>query len=188
MTVMLEWLRQPWPWYVSGPLIGLFVPVLLWLGNRQLGMTGSLRALCAATLPSRAEFLRYDWRRSGLWNIAIGGGIIVGAAIAAAFLNAAATPPISQAARHSLAALGLSAPAGLVPADIFSLRALLTWRGATCVVGGGFLVGFGSSYAGGCTSGHGVLGLASLQLASLIAVAGIFAGGLITTLLILPRL
>ena len=67
---MIAWLSQPWPWYVAGPLIGLFVPVLLLMGNKPLGSTTSLRAICAAVVPKRSAFGDYDWRRSGAWNIA----------------------------------------------------------------------------------------------------------------------
>lgn len=184
--MILTWLREPWPWYVSGPLIGLFVPVLLLVGNRQLGMTGALRAMCAATVPGRVEFFRYDWRGSGLWNVALGAGILVGAMLAVVLLDGNATPALSPHTRDALMALGLATPSGIVPAELFSWHSLVTLRSAMCVLGGGFLVGFGSSYAGGCTSGHGVMGLATLQLASLIAVIGIFAGGLLTTFVIFP--
>jgi uncharacterized membrane protein YedE/YeeE len=186
--MIIAWLREPWPWYVSGPLIGLFVPLLLLLGNKQLGMTGSLRALCAAIVPGRVEFFRYDWRRAGLWHLALAFGIFVGAMIGSTLLNGGATPQISTNTRDAIAALGLASPSGLVPAELFSWRALLTLRGALCVLGGGFLVGFGSSYAGGCTSGHGIMGLATLQIASAIALLGIFAGGLLMTFLIIPRI
>jgi uncharacterized membrane protein YedE/YeeE len=188
MTTIVAWLRQPWPWYASGPLIGLFVPFLLLLGNKQLGLTGSLRALCAATVPRRVEFFRYDWRRSGLWNIALAFGILVGAIIASTLLNGGATPHISSHMRAAIAALGLTTPSGPVPVELFSWNALFTLRGALCILGGGFLVGFGSSYAGGCTSGHGVMGLATLQLASVIALIGIFVGGLLTTFVIIPHI
>jgi uncharacterized membrane protein YedE/YeeE len=53
---------------------------------------------------------------------------------------------------------------------------------------GGFLVGFGTRYAGGCTSGHAISGLSNLQFASLIATIGFFAGGLIATHLLYPLL
>ena len=179
-------LKNPWPWYVSGPLIGLFVPLLLVLGNKQLGMTGSLRAICAATVPGRVEFFKYDWRTSGLWNIALAMGIVAGAVIAVSVLGGGGTPVLSPRTRDAIVALGLAPPSGLVPATLFSWKALLTVRGAAAVVGGGFLVGFGSSYAGGCTSGHGVMGLAALQVASVIALCGIFAGGLLMTFVIMP--
>jgi uncharacterized membrane protein YedE/YeeE len=163
---MRQWLSQPWPWYVAGPLIGLCVPVLLLIGNKPLGSTTSLRAMCAAVFPSRVEFFHYDWRGSGGWNIALVAGIAVGAFLAATLLP------------HETAAL--------VPETLFSWRALRTTGGAIAVVLGGFLVGFGASYAGGCTSGHGITGLASLQLASLIAILAIFAGGIVTTFLVIP--
>jgi len=183
-----SWLRNPWPWYVSGPLIGVFAPLLLVLGNKQLGMTGSLRAMCAAIAPGRVEFFRYDWKASSLWNVALAFGILLGASLAVTAFGGGAAPAISPHTRDAIAALGMSPPSGLVPAELFSWRALLTLRGAICVVGGGFLVGFGSSYAGGCTSGHGVMGLATLQVASVVALVGIFAGGLLTTFIVIPRL
>jgi uncharacterized protein len=186
--MILAWLREPWPWYVSGPLIGLFVPVLLLLGNKQLGLTGSLRAMCAAVLPGRVDFFRYDWRRSGLWNVALAAGILVGAVLAVTVLGGNETPRLSSQARDSVAMLGLSPPLGLVPGQLFSWQSLFSLRGAVCMIGGGFLVGFGSAYGGGCTSGHGVLGLATMQVASVIALVGIFAGGVITTFLVIPHI
>lgn len=163
---MLQWLSQPWPWYVAGPLIGLFVPVLLLIGNKPLGASSSLRALCTAIRPGKIEFFRFDWKRSGAWNIALVVGIAIGGFIAATVIG------------HDTSALA--------PATLFSWKALLTLRGAICVIGGGFLVGFGATYGGGCTSGHGITGLASLQLSSLIAVAAIYAGGILATFLLLP--
>jgi uncharacterized protein len=178
---------SPWPWYVGGPLLGLFVPVLLKLGNKPLGMTGSLRTICAAVARGRIEFFRYDWKTNGLWNVALGVGMLCGAALAVGIAGVP-TPAVSSSTRAALTALGVGSPSGLVPAEIFSWRSLLTVRGAVCMLGGGFLVGFGSSYAGGCTSGHGIMGLASRQLASLVALCGIFAGGLLATFVILPAL
>jgi uncharacterized membrane protein YedE/YeeE len=168
--------------------MGLFVPILLLLGNKQLGLTGSLRAICAAVAPGGVDFFRYDWRRSGLWNVALAAGILAGAAFAVIALDGGQTPLLSSRARDSVEMLGLSAPSGLVPRELFGWRSLLTLRGALCMLGGGFLVGFGSAYGGGCTSGHGVLGLATLQVASAVAVVGIFAGGILTTFLIVPHI
>jgi uncharacterized membrane protein YedE/YeeE len=163
---MLEWMLQPWPWYVAGPVIGLFVPALLLVGNRQFGVSSNLRHLCAAVAPGNVDYFRYDWRRAGLWNLAFLVGILAGGFIVAAL----------PGARE------------MVPRDVFNWQALLTVRGLLMMVGGGFLVGFGTAYAGGCTSGHGVLGLASFQLASLLAVFGFFGGGLLCTYLVLPAL
>lgn len=185
---LVRLLSQPWPWYVSGPLIGLFSPALLLVGNKLLGISSNLRHLCAATIPVRVNFFRYDWRRVGGWNLAFALGIVIGGAIAGHFLNGAGDIHVSPATHASLMALGIHDFSGLVPREIFSWGALQTVRGTLIIVGGGFLVGFGTAYAGGCTSGHAISGLADLQLPSLVAVLGFFAGGLICTWLILPHI
>ncbi|GAC1656311.1 MAG: YeeE/YedE family protein [Gemmatimonadaceae bacterium] len=181
-------LSQPWPWYVGGPLIGLFVPALLLTGNRMFGISSNLRHVCAAMVPGRVAFFRYDWRRAGGWNLAFALGIVAGGAFAARYLDSGGAVQISDAARASIGRLGVHDMTGLMPREIFYWGALTTWRGLVMIVGGGLLIGFGTAYAGGCTSGHAISGLADLQLPSLIAVLGFFAGGLISTWLILPRL
>jgi uncharacterized membrane protein YedE/YeeE len=186
-SILLDMLARPWPWYVAGPLIGLFVPALLFLGNRQFGISSNLRHLCAALVPARIEFFRYDWKNTGLWNLAFLAGILVGGFIAARVLGVPDVA-ITPETKAMLGRLGIRDFAGLVPADIFNWSSLLTLRGFTLIVGGGFLVGFGTAYAGGCTSGHGISGLAVFDRASLLAVAGFFAGGLIATYVFLPLL
>ena len=175
----------PWPWYVAGPAIGLFVPALLILGNRLFGVSSNLRHLCSAVLPGRIEYFRYDWKRTGLWNLLFAAGILVGG-----FLAWHWGPPqnvaISEETRLALTKLGIHDFSGLAPRELFAWSALLTLKGVASVIVGGFLVGFGTAYAGGCTSGHAISGLADLQLPSLIAVAGFFAGGLIATHFLLP--
>lgn len=188
MTPLLATLSAPWPWYVAGPLIGLFVPALLLAGNKLLGISSSLRHVCAAVVPARHEFFRYDWRTVGGWNIAFASGILLGGAFAGRILAGDGVVHLSPAAHASIASLGVRDVTGLVPSELFRWSMLATWRGLVMLVGGGFLVGFGSAYAGGCTSGHAISGLADLQLPSLLAVLGFFVGGLATTWLILPRL
>lgn len=185
---MMELLFRPWPWYVAGPLIGLVVPVLLLLDNKQFGISANLRHACAIVAPGRVEFFRYDWRRVGGWNLAFIAGVLLGGFIAAQWLASDVPIAISQATKSDLSALGVRDFSGLVPRDLFNWASLLTVRGVVMLVGGGLLVGFGTAYAGGCTSGHAISGLADLQLPSLIAVLGFFAGGLLTTWLILPIL
>ena len=137
----------PWPWYVAGPVIGLFVPALLIVGNRVFGVSSSLRHMCSAVLPGKLDYFRYDWRRTGLWNLLFLTGILVGGFLDAHW-GGSQNVAISEQTRLALMKI---------------------------------LVGFGTAYAGGCTSGHAISGLADMQLSSLIAVVGFFAGGLIAT-------
>ena len=181
-----------WPWYVAGPLIGLVVPFLLLFGGKVFGISANLRHLCAAVPASdrlKPGFLRYDWRRAGGWNLVFVLGVALGGALAVGVWGVPqAGLHVSDATRADLRALGLTDFSGFVPAELLSWAALATPAGAVAIVLGGFLVGFGARYAGGCTSGHAISGLADLQPASLVAVAGFFAGGLLATHLFLPLL
>ena len=178
-------LQHPWPWYVAGPLIGLFVPALLVLDNKSLGISSNLRHLCAALAPRRVPFFRYEWKEAGLWNLVFLAGVVVGGFIGGNWL-AAPTVAISPATHADLVALGVRDFAGLAPRDLFSWSNALNPRGLVLLVAGGFCVGFGTAYAGGCTSGHGIAGLANLERPSLVAVLGFFAGGLVATFVLLP--
>jgi uncharacterized protein len=183
----MDFLTQPWPWYVAGVLIGLFVPVLLVLGGRQFGLSSNLRHLCAATVPANLEFFKYDWKKNGLWNLTFVVGIVLGGAAAATMLVPVdSVVRLAPATVEALRGLGLQDFSGLVPGELVSWSALTSLPGLVLVVGGGFLVGFGARWAGGCTSGHAISGLANLQMPSLVAVVGFFAGGLIVTHFILP--
>ena len=183
---MGEVLLRPWPWYVAGPLIGLFPALLLLLGNKLFGVSSNLRHACAAVFPRGIAHFRYDWRREGAWNLAFALGILVGGWIAGALLRNPEPIAFSARTKADLLALGIRDFSGLVPSDLFNWAALLSARGWAVIVGGGFLVGFGTAYAGGCTSGHGLSGVADLQVPSLIALAGFFAGGIAGTFLLLP--
>ena len=177
---------HPLPWWIAGPLVGLVAPALLLAGNKAFGISSNFRHICAAVRPCGIEFFGHDWKRLGLWNLTLLAGVFTGAALAAYF--APPTVQISAGTIEALRGLGVRDFAGLAPHDVFAWASLLTLRGFICIVVGGFLVGFGTAYAGGCTSGHAIAGLADRQLASLIAVVGFFAGGLATTYFILPRI
>ena len=176
---------DPWPWYVAGPVIGLFVPALLIVGNRMFGVSSNLRHLCSALLPGGLEHFRYDWKRTGLWNLLFVAGTGLGGFLASHW-GGTHNIQISEQTRLALTSLGIHDFSGLAPRELFAWSVLLTPKGFASVILGGFLVGFGTAYAGGCTSGHAIAGLADLQLPSLIAVAGFFAGGLIATYFVLP--
>ncbi len=182
---MLEWLKQPWPWYIAGPLIGLTVPVLLLLGNKTFGVSSSLRHICAACIPARIPFFRYDWKKE-VWNLFFVSGILLGGIIAGQLLTDSQPVKVSTALSSELAGYGITDYSRMVPKDLFSWEALLSVRGVIMMIVGGFLVGFGTRYAGGCTSGHAIMGLSNLQLPSLIATCCFMVGGFITTWFILP--
>jgi uncharacterized protein len=184
---MAAFVSAPWPWYVAGPVIGLFVPALLIVGNRVFGVSSNLRHLCSAVLPSKLDYFSYDWKRTGLWNLVFVAGILVGGFLGSHWAGSQDVA-ISEQTRLALTKLGIHDFSGLAPREVFTWSALLTLKGFVCVVMGGLLVGFGTAYAGGCTSGHAISGLADLQLPSLIAVLGFFAGGLIATFFLLPRI
>ena len=164
----MEFLTQPWPWWTAGIIIGLTVPALLFLGNKHFGISANLRHICAACLPANVKFFQYDWKKEA-WNLFFSAGIIVGAVVATVLLQNPDPVQIHPELAGDLAANGITRIDGLVPADLFSWDSLLTWRGLILMVGGGFLVGFGTRYAGGCTSGHAIMGLSDLQVPSLIA-------------------
>jgi uncharacterized protein len=174
-----------WPWYIAGPAIGLFVPALLLVGNRVFGVSSNLRHMCSALLPGGPEHFRYDWKRAGLWNLLFVAGTGLGGFFAAHW-GGSHSIQISEQTRLALMNLGIHDFSGLAPREVFAWSALFTFKGFASVVLGGFLVGFGTAYAGGCTSGHAISGLADFQLPSLIAVLGFFAGGLAATYFILP--
>ena len=183
---------HPWPWYIAGPLIGLVVPALLLFGGKVFGISANLRHACAA-LPVPAArkpgFLRYDWKTAGTWNFAFIVGIVLGGFIGVWVLSdPSAALALSSDTAAALAALGVTDLAGFIPEQLLSWRALATPAGALMVLGGGFLVGFGARWAGGCTSGHAISGLADLQFPSLVAVIGFFIGGLAVVHLLLPAL
>lgn len=185
---MLDVLSQPWPWYIAGPLIGLMVPALYIFSGKAFGISSSLRHACAAILPSKAEYFNYNWRQKGLWNLILALGIVIGGFIGTSMLTNPNPINLSDATIADLSALGITNFNGLVPAEIFNWQNLMTPVGFLMLVLGGFLVGFGARYAGGCTSGHAITGLSNFQKASLFATLGFFIGGLLVTHFLYPIL
>lgn len=182
---ILEFIKQPWPWYIAGPLIGLTVPALLLLGNKNFGISANLRHFCAACLPANIPFFKYDWKKE-IWNLFFVLGILIGGVIAFQFLANPNSMLINEDLRTELATYGITNIDGMLPSAIFSWENLFTIKGFLMMVVGGFMIGFGSRYAGGCTSGHAISGLSNLQLPSLIATCFFFIGGLIMANFILP--
>lgn len=182
---MLEFLQQPWAWYIAGPLIGLTVPALLILGNKSFGISSSLRHICALCVPANIPFFKYDWKKE-VWNLFFVFGIFLGGAIAVNLLSSPVPVEINPKLAQELAGYGITNYNNLVPEDFMNWQALFTLKGFLLMVVGGFLVGFGTRYAGGCTSGHAIMGIANLQWPSLIATICFMIGGFIMANLILP--
>ncbi len=182
---MLELLRQPWHWSIAGILIGLTVPLLYLIGNKPFGISSSFRHICAACLPSNASYFKYDWKKE-TWNIFFVIGILIGGIVGSTVLANPNPIVIATSAHEQLSQLGVKEFSQIVPTDIFSFTGLLTAKGFILIVVGGFLVGFGTRYAGGCTSGHSITGISNFQLSSLIATICFMLGGFITTWVFLP--
>jgi uncharacterized protein len=182
---MFDFIKQPWPWYVAGPLIGLMVSALLLIGNKSFGISSSLRHVCAACLPLKIPFFQYDWKKE-VWNLFFVAGILIGGFIAISLLSTAEPIQVNPKLQAELATYGISNYDSFVPADLFTWSSLLSFKGIFMIVIGGFLVGFGTRYAGGCTSGHAIMGLSTLQMPSLIATISFMTGGFIVANFILP--
>ena len=182
---MLEIIKEPWPWYIAGPLIGLTVPALLIMGNKSFGISSSLRHMCAACFPANVSFFKYDWKKEA-WNLFFVLGIFFGGMIAAHFLLNPADISVNADLKAELAGYGITDYSNLVPVQLMNFESVFTLRGFIMMVAGGFLVGFGTRYAGGCTSGHAIMGLSNLQWPSLVATVCFMAGGFLMANLILP--
>lgn len=186
MNEVLDLLQSPWPWYVDGPLIGLTVPLLAWLGNKGFGISANLRHGCAILLPDSAKpsFFRYNWRAEK-WNLMFALGLVLGGFLAGyVFANPEPTR-LSVGGLRAVNDLGVTLNPGLVPHELADLSNPGVWL---LLVLSGLLVGFGTRYGGGCTSGHAITGLSTLQLPSLIATVSFFAGGILSANFLLPVL
>ncbi|MBA4145046.1 MAG: hypothetical protein DI538_01080 [Azospira oryzae] len=181
----MEIFYKPWPWYIAGPIIGFTVPLLLLIGNKKLGISSTLRQICAACVPANISLFRYDWKKDS-WNLFFAGGIAVGGFLGGYVFANPDPVAISQSTTAYLHSFGLTDLTGLMPSELFNWSSLVTLKGFLMMVVGGFMVGFGTRYAKGCTSGHGILGLSALQWPSLIATMSFFLGGILFSHLVLP--
>ncbi|MFL1894758.1 YeeE/YedE family protein [Aquimarina sp. 2-A2] len=182
----MNWIYEPWPWYIAGPLIALVMLLLLLVG-KQFGMSSNLRTACAAVGAGKAsDFFKFDWKAER-WNLMVVLGAIIGGFIATNYMSdntVEINPKVAQQLSddYNITSVGES----YMPPEIFSTEALSQPFTIIILLVGGLLVGFGARYAGGCTSGHEISGLSNLQLPSLIAVIGFFIGGLVMVHLIYP--
>lgn len=182
----MEWIFNPWPWYIGGPMIALIMFLLLYFG-KNFGMSSNLRTFCTICGAGKSnEFFNFDWKTQQ-WNLMVSAGAIIGGALAVHFLSTDSTVAIHPDTITKLQDLNInSAGVSYLPEELFSMQALMQPKVLLILSIGGFLVGFGARYAGGCTSGHAISGLSNLQLVSLYAVIGFFIGGLFMNHLLLP--
>lgn len=182
----MEWILQPWPWYVSGPLIALTMFVLLYVG-KNFGMSSNLRTICAICGANKtSDFFAFDWKAQR-WNLFVMLGAVIGGFLASNFLSQNQIPDLNPQTIEQLHQLGFeSAGKGYLPTELFGNDIFSDPKILAILLIGGILVGFGARYAGGCTSGHSISGISNLQLPSLIATIGFFIGGLIMVHLIFP--
>lgn len=182
---MTSLIFQPWPWWFSGLMISLIMFTLLYFG-KSFGFSSNLRTICTmAGAGKRTKFFDFNWKTQS-WNLFFLIGAIIGGYVTSTFLTDDSTVLISSATLADLAALGFAAPRGMQPLELFDLSAIFSLKGFLILAVGGFMVGFGARYAGGCTSGHAISGISNLQVPSLLAVVGFFVGGLVMTFLLFP--
>jgi uncharacterized protein len=182
----MDFITQTWHWSISGFLIAIIMLVLNYFG-KVFGMSSNLRSLCTiAGADKYSDFFKFDWK-SQRWNLLVVIGAMLGGFVAANFLSNPSNVNVSAATLLQLNKLGIDVPNGkLLPNAIFSLNALKSPKNILILLFGGILIGFGSRYAGGCTSGHAISGLSNLQRQSLKAAIGFFVGGLIMAHFIMP--
>ena len=177
---------QTWPWYISGFLIGIIMLCLIYFG-KHFGMSSNLESLCSMSgLGKKVAYFNFDWK-TNKWNLMVVVGAILGGFVAAHFMYDPTNIAINSKTIDQLFLLGIDAPNGkLAPDVLFGNQIYKSPKSILILIIGGVLIGFGTRYAGGCTSGHAISGLSNLQLPSLKAVIGFFIGGLLMAHLILP--
>jgi hypothetical protein len=183
----MDFLYKPWPWYVAGPIIGITVPLLLLMGNKRLGISSTLRHICAACFPGSIPLFKYDWKKE-IWNLWFVGGVLIGGIIGGVVFANPRPVDISSSTQAYLMTFGIMPQQGLMPMELFDWDSLATMKGLMLMIVGGFMVGFGTRYARGCTSGHGITGLSALQWPSLLATMSFFIGGIVFAWFVLPSI
>jgi len=168
--------KKAWSPYAAGIVIGLLqIPAFL-LISTALGASSSyvtIGGLVASWVDPSIVNIDYVAKHiaatgKNWWQVALVVGIGIGAFLSAR-VSGATRKPISPIWAR---ALGTASPGT---------------RYAVAFVAG-FLMLFGARLADGCTSGHGLSGVAQLGVGSTVAVAGMFAGGIAAAMLFLRRI
>ena len=129
--------------------------MLLLFGNKSFGISSSLDFLCVLAAPKIHKKFFNSITGSNVWKVYFAAGIAIGAFISVFFLS--------------------SEPVRFLPEEYYSPAEYLQ------LLIGGILVGFGTRYANGCTSGHTITGFSLLNIDSIKSTISFFIGGLIYT-------
>jgi len=182
---MLDAILAPWSWYVSGVLIALSMCLLFYFGKR-LGISSNLETMCAIGGAGKwNDFFKMDIKKKS-WNLLFVLGLVIGGFIASHYLTPDKSIALNDQTVIDLKELGFNnAGVSYLPKELYSIAAL-DFKNVLILLIAGFCVGFGARYAGGCTSGHAIVGISNLELPSLISVVGFFIGGLLMTWVLFP--
>lgn len=179
----MNFLTIEWPFYISGILIGFFPFLTLFFLNKEFGISSSFRHLCRF-IPGTKKFSYFNYSmKEQSWNLRFSFGLIIGAILSSFLFQADTAKNFSPESIHELRSFGVSVFEGYIPSDLFPLDNAIT---VLILLFAGFMIGFGTRWANGCTSGHAITGLSKGQLSSLLAVIGFFAGGVLASYLIIP--
>jgi hypothetical protein len=184
----MDFIFEPWPWFVGGPLIALCLVLFFYFG-KNFGTSSDFETLCTMAGAGKvADYFKKDWKERDFGLLFIT-GLVIGGFIASNFLIPDQTVEMNPKSIQELTEIGFSNVGNqYFPDEIFSNEAVFSLKGFLILVISGLLIGFGTRYAGGCTSGHAITGLSSLQFPSLLAVIGFFIGGIIAVWFIIPML
>ena len=182
----MDFLFHTWHWSITGFLIGIIMLTLNYFG-KVFGMSSNLRSLCTMAGAAKfADFFRFDVKAQ-YWNLMVVLGAMLGGFVAVHFMSDPSNVDINPQTIAQLQAMHIDAPNGkLLPDALFGNAVFQSPKMILILLIGGLLIGFGSRYAGGCTSGHAIAGMSNLQRQSLKAVIGFFVGGLIMAHFIFP--
>ena len=184
----MDFILQPWPWFVGGPLIAISLLLYFYFG-KNFGASTNFETMCTILGADKfSDYFKKDWKEQAFALMFVV-GLIIGGFIAAYYLIPNQNIDLNPQTVQELTDLGFRNVGNqYFPDEIFGENAYTSLKGFLILIVSGILIGFGTRYAGGCTSGHAITGLSSLQLPSLLAVIGFFIGGIIATWFIIPIL
>ena len=184
----MDFILEPWAWYVGGPLIAISLLLYFYFG-KNFGASTNFETLCTmAGAGMFSDYFKKDWKERDFALLFVI-GLVIGGYLSSTYLIPYQQIDLNPTTVNELTDLGFSnVGAHYFPEEIFGEEVFYTLKGFLILLFSGVLVGFGTRYAGGCTSGHAITGLSSLQFPSLLAVIGFFIGGIIATWLIIPSI